>query len=160
MNKTTWIIVAVVVVIVAILAVFLLGFPLGFYSSSSYIANTCIPAPGYTCSGVTLHNGNLTFTLTQLTGTAWLQSNIFIVTAGQTATAVPPLPCEQGVPGSWTSGQAVNVALSSYGNQNTCAGFTKSAGQTFSGTVYAGWKTSLNGTEYIAQVATITVKSS
>ncbi|MCL4379135.1 MAG: hypothetical protein M1160_02985 [Candidatus Marsarchaeota archaeon] len=153
-----------VVVIIVIIAALLLGFPLGFYSTwASGIppaANTCIAKPGYFCGGVVLHNGNLTFTVGQDTGTNWKQANIFVVIYGQTPRAVPPLPCEDGFLHGIASGQHVNVALASYSNSNTCAGFNKTIGWPLAGAVWAGYRTSINGTESIVEIGTIALKAS
>ena len=148
------------IVIIIVIAVLLLGFPLGFYNSGNLIGTSqCVAAPGYICSNPVLHNGNLTLTIGQAIGLAWTQANIFVVNGSQVPSAVPPLPCEEGFSVGISSGQRVNVILAAYSNQNTCAGFTRTAGQAFYGTVWAGYRTSVNSTETLARIGTLAVKS-
>jgi hypothetical protein len=157
MNKIA---LAAIVIIIVVIAILILGFPLGLYNGSS-LTSMCIPTSGYSCTSPLLHNGTLTAMVGQSTGTSWTQANIFIVIAGSpNPTAVPPLPCAQGISTVTTSGQSISVSLSTYSNSNTCAGFPKTIGQTFSGTVWAGYRTSLNGTEQIVQIGMINVKAS
>lgn len=151
---------AALVIVIIIVAVLLLGYPLGFYSPGKLISSTCMPNSGYTCSNAALRNGSLTMTVGQLTGAAWAQANIFVVAAGQTPMAVPPLPCEEGFAAGMASGQYVAVSLSSYSNSNTCAGFSKMVGSTFTGTVWAGYRTSINGTESIVEIGGISLTAS
>ncbi len=160
-NRNALIIAAVLVIIIAVIAVFILGFPLGLYnvnSTSHY--NACIPGSGYACISPILHNGTFTAVIGQSTGVSWTQANIFLVSGSQIPTAVPPLPCEQGISTGLASGQMVNITLSDYSNSNTCAGFPKTIGQTFTGTIWAGYRISTNSTEKIVQIGTIAVGAS
>lgn len=156
MNKIA---LAAIVIIVVVGAILILGFPLGLYNGTP-VPGVCIPATGYLCTSPLLHNGTLTATVGQSTGISWTQANIFfVISSSPNPTSVPPLPCSQGVSTGITSGQSISVSLSTYSNSNTCAGFPKTTGQTFSGTVWAGYRTSLNGTEQVVQVGTINVKA-
>ncbi len=158
-DRKALIIIAVLVVIIAVIAV--LALSLYIPTASKVTSPICVATVGYTCSSPVLYNGTLTALIGQSTGTQWVQANIFFVIAGSpTPTAVPPLPCEQGVSTSWPSGGTVNVTLNDYSNSNTCAGFPKTAGQSFTGTVWVGYRTSLNGEEQIVQIGTISVASS
>ncbi|HUC38557.1 MAG TPA: hypothetical protein VL944_00305 [Candidatus Acidoferrum sp.] len=148
------------VVVVVIIAILILGFVPGVWpGGGASLVASCIATPGYACQSASLSGGNFTAVVGQASGTAWTQANIFVVISGSpNPTSVPPLPCEEGFARGITSGQTVNLTLSSYSNSNTCAGFPKTSGATFDGTVWAGYRTSTNSTEQVVEIGTVTLR--
>lgn len=159
MNRGIAVGVVILIVAVSLMAAYIYGFFNSGHKLINQAGNACIGVNGYTCSSAALHNGTLTAVIGQSTGTTLTQANIFIVNGSQAPTAVPPLPCEQGV-ASWASSGTANLSLAQYSNQNTCIGFPATPGQEFNGTVWIAYRMPTSGSVQMIGVARINLTSS
>ncbi len=146
----------VIIGVIFAVGVFTLGTShLGGFSS-------CIPAAGYTCSGASLNSGTFSAAVSQITGATWVQGNMFLVSSSSPApTAVPSTLCEVSLPpGGLPSGQVFYISMNEYSSSNTCLGLPKTRGQYFAGSLWAAYKTSVNGTLQFADMGVVNLQAS
>ena len=141
-------------------------FSLGVFSSSNLLGTSCIAYSGFTCTSPLLHSSSFTATVGQATGTTWTAANILLVGYGAgtpAAAAFAVAGCSDPFTNGITSGQTVNVIMTSYASTTTgCTSLSTSygsVGSAFAGSLWAFYTAS--GTAGLTtQLANLNVKAS
>jgi hypothetical protein len=136
-------------------------FSLGVFSGTSFMGTVCIPSSGFVCTNPILHNGQLTVTVGQATGTSWSSATLCLIGSG----VVPSTSCTNiaganvVISGGLASGQTTQATFTSYVSSSSGGTSLPSAiGATFSGYIYAVYTVgSTSG--LMTQMATINAKA-
>ncbi len=120
-------------------------FALGVFNSGASLSTSCIPLAGFTCYGPVLHQGNLTITVGQATGSAWTGITAYFDPTGSTGCAS-------------TANDSI-ADLASGGSESALfGGLPSSIGASDSGTIWASYNTqTVNG--LCVQMASLSLKA-
>jgi len=126
-------------------------FSLGVFNSASLVGTSCVPLSGYYCANPVLHNGQLTLTIGQATGTTYYNVVAYIIPSGSTFSASSNYP-SNSIANGLNSGQTTTVTFSG-------SVLPTSLGSAFTGQVWLAYSTTPGGTTLDTQIATLTVKA-
>ncbi|MEM0202006.1 MAG: hypothetical protein QXR73_02420, partial [Candidatus Micrarchaeaceae archaeon] len=127
-------------------------FSLGVFSGSSLIGTACIAQSGYYCQNLVYHDGVLSATVGQSTGTTFATANVYFVPSGSVYSGSD---AHTALPSNFASGATNTISIT------ITTSLPVAVGTPLTGYLYVNYTTpSTSGTYLVAELATVSVKAS